>query len=151
MEEDFLVCHLASFSQKIAAYLKKSHTLLKHHGNPQQGKDIRPTCENSCSIFYKGILIPIKQISKYHEKTHVFQVLEYHENLKKKQVNICFFCRKKELISHHPKFQNKTFSVISKYHLPINVLAQKTGFPISEKLKARNCQQLVTIIFPSTF
>ena len=62
----------------------------------------------------------------------------------KDQVNIIFsstFWLKKERISHQQKVQNKNFSVTSKYHLSINVLAQeKTVFPISEKVKTRTFQ-----------
>lgn len=41
---DLLVFHLAGSSQKTAGHLKKLQALSKHHGNPQQGKDIRATC-----------------------------------------------------------------------------------------------------------
>ena len=34
-------------------------------------------------------------------------------------------CPKTESISHHQKLQNKNFSVIGKYHISINFLAQK--------------------------
>ena len=40
----------------------------------------------------------------------------------------------------------------SKYHVPINFLAQKkTVFPISKKFKTRTFQQSVNILFPRTF
>ena len=60
---------------------------------------------------------------------------------KKDQVNIIFpstFWLKKDCISYQQKVQNKNFSVISKYHLSINFLAQnKTVFPIPEKFKKK--------------
>ena len=61
----------------------------------------------------------------------------------KDQVNIfpSTFWLKKGRISHHWKVQKKNFSVISKYHLSINFLAQKeTVFPIPEKVKTRTFQ-----------
>ena len=105
----------------------------------------------SLQYFLQRNINPNQADFKISRKNPYFSSPGISWKAEKNQVNICFFCRKKELIFHRPKFQNKTFSVISKYHLPINVLAQKTGFPISEMLKARNCQQLVTMIFPSTF
>ena len=48
---------------------------------------------------------------------------------------------KKDRISHHRKVQNKNFSIISKYYLAVNVLAQKkTVFPIPENIKTRTFQ-----------
>ena len=47
---DLLVYHLANSSQKTANYLKKLQASSKHHGNSQQGKDIRAICTNSRSI-----------------------------------------------------------------------------------------------------
>ena len=64
-------------------------------------------------------------------KNHILQVLEYHGKLKKTKQTSCFhqsLGSKKECISHLWKFQNKNFSVISKYHLSISFLAQKNPY-----------------------
>ena len=50
---------------------------------------------------------------------------------KKDRGNITFpsnFWLKKDRISHHRNIQNKNFSVISKYHLSIILLAQKRPY-----------------------
>ena len=57
------------------------------------------------------------------------------------RLSISTLAEKKKRISHHRKVQNKNFSVTSKYHLSINVLAQKnTIFVIPEKIKTRTFQ-----------
>ena len=66
------------------------------------------------------------------------------QKAQKDHVNIIFSSKlllKNDRISDHRKVQNKTFSVISKYHLSINFLAQeKTVFPIPENIKTRTFQ-----------
>ena len=59
----------------------------------------------------------------------------------KDQVNIIFpstFWLKKGRISHHWKVQNKNFSVISKYHISINFLAQKYHIFHLQKIQNKN-------------
>ena len=77
-------------------------------------------------------------------KNHISHVLEYHEKLKKTKYVLSFYQHlgwKKDHISHHRKVQNKSFSLISKYHLSINLLIKKkTVFPITEKFETRTFQ-----------
>ena len=88
-----------------------------------------------------------KRPSKFHlsinllaDKKAVFPITEkFKTRTFQESVNIILastFWLKKDRISHHRKVQNMSFSVISKYHLSINFLAQKRAvFSIPEKFK----------------
>ena len=86
-----------------------------------------------------NIIESSKRPSKYHlsinflaEKKAVFPITEkLNTRTSQQRVNIIFpstFWLKKDRISHFRKDQNKNFSVISKYHLSSNFLAQKRPY-----------------------
>ena len=89
--------------------------------------------------------------SIYCTKTPYFQSPGISWKAQKDQVIIIFyqdFGSKKDRISHLRKVPNKNFSVISKYHLSTNFLAQeKTEFPIFENFKARTFHWSVNVVF----
>ena len=101
------------------------------------------------TIFSKSwnIMESSKRPSKYHlsinflaEKKAVFPITEKFKTRTSQQpVNIIFpstFWLKKARISHSRKDQNKNFSVVSKYHLSSNFLAQKRPyFPFPKRPK----------------